>query len=487
MALTATYNDDFGRVSLFADGLPYFEKHPNGFARIQRSRDGTYWKDVRGGVDISPIPTEESLPDGEINLDDYEFWENQANTYRLLMPVFLDDFDRGSASGWGSSASGHNYTVLGTATEYFVFNRRGIIRWSSTSTGEREASIGSAVTSADLLLAANFKFSASPTGDHYTVDFFARFDSGAGDWIFGGITFQADGDVFIGIANYQNSVETHSVARDITDLTILNTEDEFRMELWLEGTVARLRVYPAGSDPSDWLVATDEITVTAAGGSGINAIRDASNTNDDLELEVSEFIEELAYAVDETSGQVTPQVSRCWLKSIDRPFLNREFDIADVSDIRFTSRGRLDFVEGRSYPVYQREVGSGEQFTLTVYSHNRGERQWINHLVQSGDVLFLQPHNPDATATMAEHDIVRGHYAITAATEQRTARRTSRRVHALSLTRVAEPSADVYGQMSSWQTVIDMWETWADVIAEGGETWFDLLDLVGDPREVVVP
>lgn len=488
MTLAAAYNSDFGRVVVTADGLPYFTIHPKGFARLQRSRDGVYWKDVRGGREIAPIPTDESLADGEISLNDYEFWENEENTYRLLMPVFLDDFDRGSSSGWGSAASGQAYSVSGTATNYFISNRRGVMRWVTTSTGARSATIGSAVTSADMLLAANMEFSVStPSGASLTADFLARFDSGTDNYILAGITFDTNGDVFIGINNYESDVVTHSVSRDISDLMIRNTDGEFRMELWLEGAVARLRVYPAGSDPGDWLLATDELTVTGAGVSGIDVVRNTGNTNNGLEFYVSEFLEELAYAVDETSAPVTPTVSRCWLKSIDRPFLNREFDIADVSDVRFSSRGRIDYVHGRSSGIYQREVSSGEQFVLSVYSHSRGERQWLNHIVRSGDIIFVQPHNPDGTAAVPEHDIPRGFYAITAATESRTARRTSRRIHALTLTCVAEPSADVYGQMSSWQTVIDTWESWQELIEQSGETWFDLLDLVGNPSEVVVP
>lgn len=488
MTLTATYNSDYGRVQLFADGLPYFEVHLKGFARIQRSRDGVYWKDVRGGVEIPPIPTDDSLPDGEINLNDFEFWENEANTYRLLMPVFLDDFDRSASNGWGTAASGQSYVVGGTASNYFVDSRHGVMQWVSTDTGQRDITIGTdPLDSPDVFLGANFKFSAGPDGDFYSVDFFARYDVGSDDFVIGRLVIWHDDTIELHIDNYESNVVTSSVSADISEMNILNNDGEFRLEFWLEGPVGRIRVYPAGNDPSDWLLATDQLTVTGVGEAGILGFRGFSNTNDDLQLSVSEFIEELSYAVDETSSPITPTVSRCWLKSLDRPFLNREFDIADVSDIRINSRGRLDFVEGETYALYQRQVSSGEQFVLSVYSHSRGERQWINHMVKSGDVIFVQPHNPDGSALVPEHDIVRGHYAITNAVEERTSRRTTRRIHSLSLVRVVEPSADVYGQMSSWQTVLDTYETWQDLIEQSGETWFDLLDLVADPREVVVP
>lgn len=466
-------------LSTSSNTLPYFTIEPDGFGRLQRTRNDVYWKDVRGAREI--VFDASSV----FSVNDFEFWENEPNTYRLLMPAFLDDFGRTVSSGWGPAWSGQEYSVLGTASEYSVANREGVMKWTSTSTGQREVTIG-AGGPADLLFAANFSFSAAPTGDFYAVDYFARYNSGNDDYILAGISFHEDGRVFIGISNYAGGVETSFTNRDISDMTILNGDDEFRMELWLEGPVARLRVYPAGSDPSDWLLATDELTVTGSGDAGINAFRETSNTNDNLELHVSEFLDELTYSLYEMSDPVTPTVSRCWLKSIDRPFLNREFDIADVSEIRFTGRGRIDFVEGRTFGVYQREVMSGEQFTLSVYTHDRGERQWLNHIAQSGDILFLQPHNPDGTAAVPEHDIPRGHYAITGATESRTARRTSRRIHELALVRVAEPGPDVYGQMSSWQTIIDMWEGWATLLAESEQTWFDLLDLVGDPREVIV-
>jgi hypothetical protein len=101
-SLTATYLDDLGRVR-----LQLIDAEPGVRYRVQRSTaDAPTWVYVRGGEYLSTTHT--------TIIDDYEYTPNVLNSYRLIEPVFYDDFDRAYPSAGTLSLTGATNSYAST-------------------------------------------------------------------------------------------------------------------------------------------------------------------------------------------------------------------------------------------------------------------------------------------------------------------------------------------------------------------------------------
>lgn len=179
------------------------------------------------------------------------------------------------------------------------------------------------------------------------------------------------------------------------------------------------------------------------------------------------------------AGPLTVDLTGVWLKVVARPFLNRQVVVQSVSAISRRSRGGVFDVVGRSFPVAVSDVRGAHQYTLSVLTETDTEREDIDALLASGEPVFV--HVP-----AAETKLRGGYYVIGDSTEEAPGRLSTRRIFDLPLTEVAAPDATIVGATSTWQTVLDNYATWADLIADKA-TWADVLELVGDPSEVIVP
>lgn len=182
--------------------------------------------------------------------------------------------------------------------------------------------------------------------------------------------------------------------------------------------------------------------------------------------------------VDQETAAITPDLTGVWLKSIGRPFLNRQVTVADYSDIERPSRAGVFDVIGRSYPVAVSDVRGSRRWTLEVLTSTTAEATDLDLILASGDPLFV--HVP------ADCTIPGGYVTVGDTTQRRTSRRGLRRMFVLPCVEIAAPGADVVGATSTWQTVVSTYATWSDVIS-AHTTWADLLELIGSPSDVIVP
>jgi len=175
---------------------------------------------------------------------------------------------------------------------------------------------------------------------------------------------------------------------------------------------------------------------------------------------------------------ITPALDTVWIKSIARPFLNRPITVVGWSDITRAARGGEFDVVGRSMPVAVTDVRSSKAWTLDVSTADRVEADALDLTLAAGDVMLI--HVP------ADCAIPGGYVNIGDTTERRTNQRGQTRVFSLPCREVATPGPAVIGSTSTWTSVLATYGDWS-AVAAAHLTWADLLTLIGDPSEVIVP
>lgn len=177
------------------------------------------------------------------------------------------------------------------------------------------------------------------------------------------------------------------------------------------------------------------------------------------------------------TAAITPAITRVWVKAMTRPFLNRAVVVQDYSEVDRPTRVGVHEVIGRTLPVVTTDVASSRRWTMTLLA-SVAEARTLDLIVASGDPLLIQV--PD------DCDVPGGYVTVFGAKTSRPARRSARRLVTWDLVEVAAPGPDILGATVTWATVTARYATWTDLLA-GHATWAGLLELIGDPEEVIVP
>lgn len=179
------------------------------------------------------------------------------------------------------------------------------------------------------------------------------------------------------------------------------------------------------------------------------------------------------------TAAITPTLSgQVWLKSLARPFLNREVWVMSVGDVERDARNGVFPIVGRSLPVAVTDVRLGREFSLNILRETADDAEDLDYLLASGDPMFLHapPDFPVPSLYAVAGRIVKAHPVPG----------DPLRTYAVPLIEVVAPGADVIGSLGTWNTVLAGYATWSALIAAKA-TWNDVLQLVGDPSEVIVP
>lgn len=175
---------------------------------------------------------------------------------------------------------------------------------------------------------------------------------------------------------------------------------------------------------------------------------------------------------------ITQNLADVWIKVAARPYLNRAVSVTGVGEVSRPARNGVFPVIGRSFPVGVADVRQSRQFSIEVMTETASAAEDFDLLLMSGEPIFL--HVPPLFPVPSLYAMI----GDTTTTEPALGDPT--RLFALPLTEVAAPGPDVAGALGTWATVVSTYATWADVIAAKA-TWAELLQLVGDPSEVIVP
>lgn len=181
------------------------------------------------------------------------------------------------------------------------------------------------------------------------------------------------------------------------------------------------------------------------------------------------------------TATITATITRVWLKSVARPFLNRAITIAGLEETERPGDVGVFQVVDSSFPVAVLGTRGSRRFTLTAQTATRGEAEDLDFVLAAGDLMFL--HVPPDFEPLHVPSM---HVAVEDSTQVRLNPHASPTTRfALPMVEVAPPAVTVYGTTANWQTVINAYATWSDLIADKA-SWSDVVEIIGSPGDVIV-
>ena len=186
-----------------------------------------------------------------------------------------------------------------------------------------------------------------------------------------------------------------------------------------------------------------------------------------------------ARIINSVTANTTPTLTTAWLKSIARPFLNQQIEFGgDQLLIQRPPRGGVFNIVGRSLPVAVSDVRGSRRYAVVLRTETAEQAENLDTLFASGDVLFT--HGSQCRVPSGVY------WFVGMVEELEPVPEDPWRLTSAEVVEVAAPGPDVVGATSSWQTVINTYATWTDEIVAKA-SWSALMELVGDPSEVIVP
>lgn len=198
-----------------------------------------------------------------------------------------------------------------------------------------------------------------------------------------------------------------------------------------------------------------------------------------LKLDDYEFTTDTTnyYRVRTEIASIMPTLTRVWLKSIARPYLNRAVIVVDFSEVERAARTGVFPIVGRSFPIAVSDVRSGKSYTLELLTETASDERDLDLFLASGDPAFL--HVP------ADSMVPGGYYTIGDTSARRLGRTSVKRVFSLPLQEIAAPDPDVVGATSTYNTVLTSYATY-QALLDAHADYESVLELIGSPTEVIV-
>lgn len=180
------------------------------------------------------------------------------------------------------------------------------------------------------------------------------------------------------------------------------------------------------------------------------------------------------------TADMTPEIDHVWLKSVARPYLNREVTVIDYTPPQRRARSGVFEVGGRTMPVVVSELPTSRSWSLETLSPSVAEAHGLDLLLASGDIVYVQvPEGvdiPGGYVTIGDTDLARVSRPLS----------DGRRRHTIAMRECAAPGPDVVGYTSTWSGLLAEFGTWTAVLS-AFPTWADVLEFVADPDTVIVP
>ena len=178
------------------------------------------------------------------------------------------------------------------------------------------------------------------------------------------------------------------------------------------------------------------------------------------------------------TATVTPVLSRVWLKSPTRPFLNRAVTVIGPGDPGYASRSSASDIVGSSRAIGVEELRAGPTWTLQLRTETADEAQTLEWVLAAGGIMFI--HAPRGSLVRSDFVLI-GDVATSRPKPTGTIKYWQ-----LPCTSITPPGPDVAAAANTWTSLLEQFATWQDVL-DAFSTWGDLRDnLVGQPSETIV-
>lgn len=258
--------------------------------------------------------------------------------------------------------------------------------------------------------------------------------------------------------------------------------ETYRVEAEWKGATFKARVWDPDVTPRpEWMISEPiPFALRITGGQvGVMTYRNGSNTNVNFTINVNDFVVDTGTPtyLAALTDSITPTLNGFWLTSTLRSFLNCAPMVVAFEEPERADRGGGTYVAGRTLPIAQAELAGAREWTLTLRVPTLTAARQLEYVIASGDVFYL--------LCPLDCPIPSGYYRVGQMGSRRVIPRGAARLFTLPLEECAAPGPDVATASATWATVVALYGTWADVVAANA-TWDDLLDLIGDPSEVIV-
>lgn len=462
-------------------------------------------------------------------------YDSQLSRVRLTgsAPGVLDTFTRSVVDAWGSANTGQAWTTSGgSASDYSVNGTQGLVSLGTVTT-VRVTTISPTGATPDLDVTATVSSPVLASGDWINAALVGRF-ADASNHYRATLEFKHSPAGQLGVRLYKVVGGTTTGLGSGVIFGTYAANERFAIRFQIIGSTLRVKVWRAvDPEPTSWTDTITDTALTAVGAIGTRQFLGSANTNtlpvvlpwddfktlgttvaerstdlvrwvtvrggqalagnggDTLALDDYEFTADVSNTyrwkvIEPSSGatvftessSITPALTKVWVKSIARPWLNREVTVADFSEVERAARAGVFDVVGRSFPIAVSDVRGSKRYTLEVLTETATAERDFDLLLASGDPIFL--HVPAASMVPG------GYFTIGDTTARRTGRTSRKRVFELELTEIAAPGPDVVGATITWQGVLSAYATWQAVL-DAHATWNSLLELIGSPSDVVAP
>ena len=455
--------------------------------------------------------------------------EGSPNAYVELS----DTFTRSTSNGWGTATSGQAWANSGgSAANYSVTGTVG--RVTSTDTNVRRFTTNAQVYN-DVELLGSVDCAAAATGANIVAGLTAR-KTDDNNFYVAWISFAPSLAMTFQIQ--KRVAGTFSTVASVILGDTHTAGTPMRIRFRIVGDALSAKTWKLGDlEPEAWtLVGTGDSALAAAGAVGTHTLRNTSNTNSNaivdydtiqtiapppVTLDIERSANEISWApvrggvgkpvnagasltvddyeflgdaanhyrvrvfdsegvfVSEATGVITPGLTSIWIKSIQRPFLNRPVAVVDFSAVQRTARNGVFQVKGRSFPVVVTDVRGAKTYELTVLTDTEAQAQDFDLVLSSGDPVFV--HVP-ATCPLP---VPGGYYVIGDTTVDRPGRLSPVRLFQLPMIACAAPGPGIVGATITWAGVAGAYATWDELLA-AEEAWADVLELIGSAEDVIV-
>lgn len=474
LAISATYNNDFGRVQISFTGA----NTDADYAKVEHSYDQINWSTIRGG---DTVP----LSGGAGHVDHYDGYTfGVTNYYRvtaidgaLVQPLVSGAFTTGNnttlapplpsgvavgnlmllkvshrntaatvttPTGWTRIAGGggnleHFYRV------YQAGDAAPSVAFSGGAAGDSCSAQVLGWTNAGTPLHSVLQTNVSdqnvafPGGNSGTVNTVWLMDA----WKAASGTTGATAPPLFGD---QQGASNTAGANGETHLS------------WRTAAEANVNTFSAG------------VSVWTGGSAAVSKVRL-------LRVPVRDF-------TDQGTTSYTPvfpnkNVKPYWLMNPARPGQNIRVEITGFSEINNAGRTGIFEIVGRSAPVIISDIMESNSFEFTIDAATKAEAKEIAGRLALGDPMFLLVPDPNsdidtfyftATSMKRSVDTPGGSWSVT-----------------VSAREVSQPAPAVYGSTYIWNDVATDYVSWTAVLADPqNATWSNLVDRISDDV-IIVP
>ncbi|PRY56433.1 hypothetical protein [Glycomyces artemisiae] len=191
--------------------------------------------------------------------------------------AFSDTFTRSVSNGWGTSTSGHAWSLTGgLASDYSVNGTRGLISLGAVNSLRSTYIAGLAV--ADIDRTFTVRVPVIPTGAGIQVRSMVRWDVAVGTYYMPQIQIETSSAVTATIRKSVAGVNT-TLRSKVLGVTHTATTD-YRLRVRTEGSWIYFKVWTtAQAEPTQWTDAAWDTDITTAGAWGVRAALLTGNTN----------------------------------------------------------------------------------------------------------------------------------------------------------------------------------------------------------------